>query len=200
MVSAANKPASDALIKFGTPDDYLQLYLPELAKTSSQDGCEIHIVNELSPNLMAMVDSGELDLALFTDSSSDATSRISTQPLSWVSSPGFIHDTRKPFPLALFPKGCQVRDSAITILKERNISHQVVFSSIQFSPLLSTIIAGHAIGVFPSNATPPGLQHYRSHHLPALPDVNISLKLALGASCAVRNLASSIAERLSLTA
>lgn len=193
LLTAVGNITFDNVIRFGTPDDYLQLYLPELANTSLTGGYEIHIVNELSINLPAMVDSGDLDLALFTDLSISDSSQVFKQSLSWVSSPNFTRNFQTPLPLALFPKGCQVRDDTISLLREANVNHQVICSSIQFAPLLSVITSGHAVGVLPSNAIPPGLQIYRSHDLPNLPDVSIRLKLAPGASYAVRTLASSIA-------
>ena len=198
LIVATKDHSSDFLIRFGAPDDYVQLYLPNIAEYFSESGYEVEIVNDLSINLAQMVDDGSLDLALVTWSPGMNALHVSTQSLSWVSSPDFIYDESYPLPLALFPKGCFIRDNAVNLLERSGINCRVAFSSIQFSPLFAAIAAGHALGVLPSNAIPPGLKCYSLHGLPALPDVEIVIKLGAGVHPEVNQFASSLAHSFAL--
>lgn len=194
LITTTKGRASSAVIRFGAPDDYQQLFMPSIIKEFSRSvyDVEYQIFSDLSPTLSKMVDNGELDLALITDSPGINALHITSEPLSWVCAPASTIDFANNVPLALFPEGCAIRELALNALRRGGRQWRIKFSSNQFAPLKSAILADQAVGILPSKVVPTGLSKVPECQLPKLANANIVLKISDHATEEVHQLASTI--------
>jgi DNA-binding transcriptional LysR family regulator len=182
-------------IRLGAPDDYANLLLPNVIKAfaARNRGLEFQIVSDLSVELGKMVESGVLDIAFVTRSPGGAGVTALNEPLDWVASPGLALRADEPVPLAMFPQGCSVRESAIQALDAASLRWRIAYSSSQFEPLRAAIAGGEAIGVLPRRAVGSDLCAIgREQGLPRLGCVEIVVTVSDVAPEIVHDLAGEI--------
>lgn len=193
-VTEAEDPVS---VRIGTPDDYAQLFLPNIIREFSRlnSQVEFQIVSDLSPRLAELVDAGDLDLAFITRSADIEAIDIVREPLAWIGDATGLAAREEPIPLALFPKGCRVRDIAVESLEAAGRPWRVAYSSNQFATLRSAIVAGEAIGVLPVRAVPSDIRMLGVEDgLPALAEAEIVVKIGAQAPSVAHRLAATIAD------
>jgi len=199
LVLATQSHPVTSRIKFGSPDDYISLCLKKISSYGSiPQFSEIEIHNELSPKLSDMVDNGDLDLALMTGITGINIMKLATLNFSWVCSPYFSNTDHNSLPLALFPIGCTIRDTATSLLCQSNIPYYVAYSSLQFSPLYAAIASSLAVGLVPSDAIPAGLVKADYLSLPSIPPVNLVIKVRESSDSSVHEFAASVAQAFAL--
>lgn len=193
-VTEADEPVS---VRIGTPDDYAQLLLPNIIREFSRmnSQVEFQIVSDLSPKLAELVDSGDLDLAFITRSADIEAIDIVREPLAWIGDANGHAAREEPIPLAVFPKGCRVREIAVESLEAAGLPWRVAYSSNQFAALRSAITAGEAIGVLPARAVPADVRTLGvDEGLPVLPAAEIVVKIGAQAPPVAHRLAATIAD------
>lgn len=184
-------------VSIGTPDDYAQLILPGIIRefSRSNSDVEFRIVSDLSTRLSNLVDAGELDLAFITRAADIDGIDIVREPLTWIGNGTGAAARQNPIPLALFPKGCRIRDLAVQSLESVGRRWRIAYSSNQFAPLRTAIAAGDAIGVIPVRAVPADFTALGADHgLPPLPYAEIVIKVGAQAPDIAHRLAATIAQ------
>jgi DNA-binding transcriptional LysR family regulator len=148
-------------VRLGLPDDYADRYLPEIMARFSRayPGVELTVMCEPSVELVDLIDSNELDLAIVTDC---GTSRISEtfrrERLLWVTSNRHSPHLEEPLPLALGRASCGWRRAAIECLETIARPHHILYTSANVGAVSAAVLSGLAVSVFPESALRPGMQ------------------------------------------
>nr|WP_254894127.1 LysR family transcriptional regulator [Pseudomonas aeruginosa] len=92
------------------------------------------------------------------------------EPLVWVYAPEHSLPVGQPLPLAVFPKPCVYRESAVTALSKTEQAWRMVFESSSMASCLSAACSGSAITVIAESQRNEGLRVLGSEEgLPELP-------------------------------
>ena len=193
--------AAPASVRIGTPDDYATMLLPDvLARfAAAYPGITVEVVCDNSPDLVAEIEKGRYDLALVTRRTDDpAGERVRREPVLWVAPPNPGVDALDPLPLALFPKGCVVRDLAVAALEGMGRAWRVAFTSKSVVAVHGAVLGGLGLTAMEACTVPPALRLLTpADGFPDLPAVDIALHRAPGAASApVRTLADAIHDLL----
>ncbi|ANC93006.1 LysR family transcriptional regulator [Azospirillum humicireducens] len=194
-----------ASVRIGTPDDYATMLLPDvLARfNAAYPEVMVEVICDNSPDLVAEIDKGRYDLALITRKAGEAGGELVRQePVSWVApprdpAPMTGHrpvESLDPLPLALFPKGCVVRDIAVAALDGMGRGWRVSFTSKSVVAVHGAVMGGLGVTAMESCTVPASLRRIgAAEGFPDLPDVDIALHRARGtAAKPVRLLADAI--------
>jgi DNA-binding transcriptional LysR family regulator len=179
MVREVSHLKEPKVLRLGVPDDYAELILPDIVARLSrmEDHLEIQIVADLSTTLDAMVDQGELDMAIMTQDKSLDGLGLCEENLTWVARDRDVTRRGGPLNLALFPDGCGVRRNALRALEQSSLAWQIGFCSKSFSILKATMLTQGAVGVLPRRAVPRDLVALGPDDgLPALDDSRLIMR------------------------
>lgn len=197
LVQEIENTGEISTIRLGTPDDYAQLIMPSVIKqfSSKNKNIEFQIVSSLSKELSAMVDQNLLDIALVSCGPEIHGVSVVKEPLNWVMAPGSRIASTDLVPLAVFPKGCAVRDLGIKALNGAGRRWRVAYSSNHFAPLRTAIASDEAIGILPHRAVPKDLVRSGPEHgLPGLATIELIVKVSRNSPDIVLCLATAIAQ------
>lgn len=187
------------ILRLGVPDDYAELILPDIVARLSrmEDHLEIQIVADLSTTLDAMVDQGELDMAIMTQDKDLDGLGLCEERLTWVGRDRDVIRRNDPLNLALFPDGCGVRSNALRALKKSKLKWHIGFCSKSFSILKATMLTQGAIGVLPRRAVPRDLVALgHDDGLPALDDSRLIMRFNQSSSYDLNRFFSKIARNV----
>lgn len=165
-------------VRFGTPDDYAERFLPMvLARFSrSNPRVEVSVVCEQSMDLINQVRAGELDLAIVTNCGEGAVDVIRHEPLLWVTSAQHSPEDQEVLPLALFKPPCLWRAAAIDLLTEAGRKFRVLYQSSNSTAVGAAVSAGLAITTMAESALRPGMRVLgESDGFPRLPMCEIGI-------------------------
>jgi DNA-binding transcriptional LysR family regulator len=160
-VSAFTKPDITGTIRFGTPDDYAELFLPVIlgrfARTHPQVTVDVECVP--SSELVGYTARGEIDVAVVTfDCQAESTDVIRQEELVWTtSSRHAVHDL-DVLPIAVAPAGCCWRKMMTDALDAKNRAYRVAYSSPNASTINTAVQQGLAVAVMPEICTRPGMR------------------------------------------
>lgn len=193
--------AAPASVRIGTPDDYATMLLPEILArfAAAYPDIAVEVVCDNSPDLVAEIEKGRYDLALVTRHPDDAAGeRVRREPVQWVAPPNGAVETLDPLPLALFPKGCVVRDLAVAALEGKGRAWRVAFTSKSVVAVHGAVLGGLGVTAMEACTVPPALRLLTpAEGFPDLGLVDIALHRAPGAASApVRTLAEAIHDLL----
>ncbi|WP_448190399.1 LysR substrate-binding domain-containing protein [Azospirillum sp. sgz301742] len=200
MATMRHGPAP-ASVRIGTPDDYATMLLPEILARFAQayPDIAVEVVCDNSPDLVAEIEKGRYDLALVTRHPDDpAGEQVRCEPVQWVAPPNSAVERLDPLPLALFPKGCVVRDLAVAALEGKGRAWRVAFTSKSVVAVHGAVLGGLGVTAMEACTVPPALRLLTpADGFPELPPVDIALHRAPGATSApVRTLAEAIHDLL----
>ncbi|WP_207485492.1 LysR substrate-binding domain-containing protein [Arenibaculum pallidiluteum] len=188
-----------ASVRIGTPDDYAVMLLPPVLARFAEAYPEIavEVVCDNSPDLVSEVAKGRCDLALVTQRPGTGIGeRVRREPVCWVAPPQGALECKDPLPLALFPKGCLIRDLVMAALDESARSWRVAFTSESIVAVHGAVLGGVAISAMEACTVPPALRFLKDG-LPTLGPVDIALHRTTGqASGPVHRLAEAIHDLL----
>lgn len=165
-------------VRFGTPDDYVERFLPEvLARFSrSNPRVEVSVVCEPSTDLINQARTGELDLAIVTNCGEGAVEVVRREPLLWVTSNQHAPEEEEVLPLALFKPPCLWRAEAIDALTAAGRKFRVLYQSSNSSAVLAAVSAGLAVTATVESALRPGVRVLGENDgLPRLPMCEIGI-------------------------
>lgn len=213
VMALMRRPVTVASVRIGSPDDYATMLLPEvLARFAAvYPEVTVEVVCDNSPDLVAEIEKGRYDLALVTRHPDTKSGElVRREPVAWVAPPpnpnkgpnkGLI-EREDPLPLALFPKGCVVRDLAVATLEEIGRGWRVAFTSKSVVAVHGAVLGGLGVTAMEACTVPPTLRRLtEADGFPALPDVDMALHRAPGvAAKPVRLLADAIHDLLGPTA
>jgi DNA-binding transcriptional LysR family regulator len=198
-VATLMQPELVGTVRVGTPDDYVMRFLPGILTRFAQDYPRIQVEVHCDPSyaLLPRLDQGELDLALVTCQPGKESGEIlRREPTVWATSERHLAHEEDPLPLALFQKGCFLRDWILQALDEAGRSYRIAYSTPSITGIHAAVSAGLAVTALARSILPPGVRALTGQSgFPRLPPTVIALRRAPGArSKAIDCLAGYIAE------
>ena len=182
VIASLNRPDMVGLVRIGTPDDYVARFLPPVLARFAQAYPHIQVEVRCEPSalLTEALDNGELDLTLITcDSDAVGDQILRREPTVWACSERHFAQERNPLPLALFQKGCFLRNWAIRALDDMERSYRVAYTSPSLTGVLAAVSAGLAVTVLGESILPPGIRVLTAEEgFPPFPPANIVLRRA----------------------
>jgi len=190
-----------AAVRIGTPDDYATMLLPGILArfAAAYPDITVEMVCDNSPDLVAEIEKGRYDLALVTRHPDIRSGElVRREPVRWVAPPDGAVEMLDPLPLALFPKGCVVRDLAVGALEAMGRSWRVAFTSKSVLAVHGAVLGGMGVTAMEACTVPPALRLLTpADGFPDLAEVDIALHRAPGAASEpVRRLADAIHDLL----
>lgn len=202
---ALGSAAERGEVRFGSPEDFATLYLPDILARFVETHPRIHLTThcELTVRLVEGMQAGAYDVVVIKQDPQALPP--GSRPLWWreklvwaAGSEAARPPTAGPLPLVLSPEPCVYRSAAIRALDAAARSWSVVYTSPSLAGAAAAVRAGLGVTVLPRRLMPPGLVALpRSAGLPGLPDTAICLLLRPGASLAAEALARLVEQRLS---
>jgi DNA-binding transcriptional LysR family regulator len=160
-VSAFTRPDITGTIRFGTPDDYAEFFLPVIlgrfARTHPQITVDVECVP--SSELVGRTQRGEIDIAVVTfGCKAESSDVIRQEELVWATSARHsIHDA-PVLPIAVAPGGCSWRAIMTDALDAKRRPYRVAYSSPNASTINTTVLQGLAVAVMPEICMRPGMR------------------------------------------
>jgi DNA-binding transcriptional LysR family regulator len=160
-VSAFTKPDITGTIRFGTPDDYAEFFLPVIlgrfARTHPQVTVDVECVQ--SSELTERTQRGEIDIAVVTfGNNSGGPDVIRQEELVWATSERHSVHNNSVLPVAVSPQGCSWRNLMIEQLNQMNRPYRVAYSSPNASTINTTVLQGLAVATMPEICLRPGMR------------------------------------------
>jgi len=171
-------------VRLGLPDDYADRYLPEILASFSRSNprAEVTVVCEPTPNLIELVEAGDLDLAIITHVDRRGPADIvRIEQLLWVTSARHATHKERRLPLALGRPTCNWRLCALEALEHAGREFRILFVSWNSTAVGAAVMAGLAVSVLPESAIRSGMRVLGpSDGFPALPSCKIGLVRSYG--------------------
>lgn len=175
-------------LRLGLPEELMESVFPQVMMDFSE-ACprvELSVRCDLSIRLAALVEAGELDIAIAkrvvtgTATESFAEWRmLRREPLVWFAGKGSNAIDQRPLPLAVFHEGCVFRMAAIAALAGSEIPWRLAFVGSSFTAMRHALSAGIAITPLPRSMATAGLIEIREG-LPSLPDAELTSRFGPG--------------------
>jgi DNA-binding transcriptional LysR family regulator len=160
-VSAFTKPEITGTVRFGTPDDYADLFLPEILARFSRTHPLVTVDVECfsSTVLNERIKRGELDLSIATFNGGDIHGEtIRSTELVWAMSARHSLHLLSEIPLAASQVGCGWRRMATEALEKAGLKFRIAYSSPNSSTLNAAVMQGLAIAAMPEICLRPGMR------------------------------------------
>jgi molybdate transport repressor ModE-like protein len=187
---------SSGLVRIGVPE-YFDLHtLSSLLSqfSSHYPGVRLHIELGIGPDISALLDEGELDLAIVSNEirEGDGVS-LCRERRVWAAARAMRLGADEPAPLALYPPFCRWRQLALEELDRAGRAWTLAIQSAGTAGILAALEAGLAISVFPEFNLPHTLKALgAAEALPPLPDFEFVLRRSRNGSPAADHLAEMI--------
>lgn len=190
MLANFRTPEIAGLIRLGTPDDYVLLWLPEILArfAEAHPAVELEVICAPSNELLERMERGELDLSLYSagnEREPRAGMTLWRGPLQWVGSVAHAVHRQRPLKLSLAQPSCVWRAAATAALDAAGVPWRLTYSSSAQMGTHAVVLAGLAITVGLAAPLPPGLRMLdAADGLPVLPEFEIALARASESSSA----------------
>ncbi len=160
-VMAFTKPELTGTVRFGTPDDYADGFLPEIlarfARTHPLVQGDVECRN--TEQLVQLIKRGELDASLITTASGDAaTEAVRSESLVWVVSQRHCPHLQPVLPVAIAQAGCTWRRLTLAKLEELGRPYRIAYASNNSNAVNAAVLSGLAIGVVPQICVRPAMR------------------------------------------
>ena len=178
----------DSVIRVGAPEFFdlhaLFAVLGEFAARYPSTRHQIEL--GLCPNIKALLDSGELDIAIVSSEIGEGNGvALHRERRIWAAGGTMQLDPEMPVPLALYRGRCSWRQLTLDQLDLADRKWAIVLQSTSTSGILAALNAGLAITVLPEYALSSSLRALGSAEaLPALPDFEFVLRHRSGCRAA----------------
>ncbi len=164
-VSQFVTPTIEGTVCFGSPEDLATGVLPKVLAqfARSHPAVAVNVIAGSSTELLSLLDTGELDMALLTAGNvgQDPTRGeiVFTEPLIWACRSGGLAVEKTPLPLAVASRGCCWRTMALEALDKQDIEYRIAYTCDQSSGMQAAVEADLAIAPLP-------LSHMRAPFVP----------------------------------
>lgn len=158
-VSAFTRPELTGTLRFGTPDDYADRFLPEILARFSRTHPLVTVDVECvsSPDLFERTKRGEMELALVTFGCDVVTNEpVRREPLVWVTSAK--HNVHMLDVLPLASPHCEWRKAALQALDSQKRKYRIAYSSSNSNAINAVVQTGLAVGAVPELCVRPGMR------------------------------------------
>jgi DNA-binding transcriptional LysR family regulator len=164
IVSGFMAPELSGTVRFGTPDDYADFFLPEVlarfAKTHPQ--VTVDVVCHTSGRLQELINHGELDMSLVTFGRMDKGGEvIRREELVWVTSHKHANHTQEILPIAVADSGCAWRKITTDALEASNRKHRIAYTSGNRMAIDAAVLQGLAVATMAEMSVRPGMRILR---------------------------------------
>jgi DNA-binding transcriptional LysR family regulator len=176
------------VIRVGVPETFLGDRLPPLlcqfARAFPAVRLDVSVSNYL--DLQAMVNAGELDLAVVMSMSGKPEGTVLRRSqFVWAAAETFERPQGSSMPLALSPAPCVNRQIGITALEGTSIEWHIVFTSPSQQGLRAAMLAGLGVTVLTREELEPGMKVVGDQFdLPPLPKADFVLAWSAGGKTA----------------
>jgi DNA-binding transcriptional LysR family regulator len=201
-IYAFAKPDLAGTIKFGTPDDYAERFLPEIlarfARTHPMVTVDVECLG--SGELFERCKRSELDLSLVTHGCDIRTDEpVRREKLVWVTSTRHCAHMAEVLPLAVSHAGCGWRSMVLRALDGQQRKFRVAYSTPNSNAVNAAVLQGLAVGAIPELCLRPGMRILTEKDgFPSLGTFDIGLVRKPGkANKAIEALARHVTESLS---
>ncbi len=160
-VTAFTKPELTGTLRFGTPDDYADRFLPEILARFSRTHplVTVNVDCAQSGQLFERARHGELDLAVVTACSEIVVDEVvRTEKLVWVTSARHSVHMLDTLPVAISHTGCEWRALTIGALEREGRKYRIAYSSPNSNAVNAAVLAGLAVGSIPEICVRPGMR------------------------------------------
>jgi len=200
-VMAFTKPELTGTVRFGTPDDYADRFLPEILARFARTHplVQVDVECRTSDHLVQLVKRGELDLSLITSEYGGyGTETVRSEPLVWVVSQRHCPHLQPVLPVALAQAGCAWRKIALERLEVLDRPYRIAYASNNSNAVNAAVLSGLAVGVVPEICFRPAMRKLTEEEgFPPLGEFNIGLvRSPAKSSSAAEALASHVKESL----
>lgn len=161
VVSVFTKPEFTGTIRFGTPDDYAEKYLPEILARFARTHplITVNVDCRGSSELFARVKRSEIDLALVTHGCDIVTDEpVRREQLVWVTSMRHCAHMAEVVPLAVSHSGCEWRGKVLKSLDMQGRKYRVAYSTPNSNAVNAAVMQGLAVGAMPELCMRPGMR------------------------------------------
>lgn len=171
---------SGGTIRVGAPE-YFDLHTLSslLGQFSSRyPSIRLHIELGIGPDISALVDEGELDLAIVSHEIGEGDGiPLCREGRVWAAGRAMKLKPDEPAPLALYPPFCRWRRLTVEELDRAGRSWMLAIQSAGTAGILAALDAGLAVTILPEFNLPPTLKALgRAEALPPLPDFEFVLR------------------------
>lgn len=170
-------------VRLGLPEDYAAYLLTPTLQRFAQAFplAELELTFDASANLLRLLETGRLDLALVTRDPRQPFAVLRHERFVWAASPEGAAWLRDPLPVALFEAGDLARRFALEALQTTDRPYRVVSTTHSLLGMITVARAGLAVVGLIESCLPPGLIRLgEAEGLPPLPSFEISLIIAPG--------------------
>ncbi len=172
------------VVRFGVPENFMGERLPTLLCQFARafPAVRLDVSVNIGLDLRAMIDAGELDLAVVmaVPDSMDGAVLRQTQ-MVWAAADTFEMPQGASLPLAFIPAPCISRQLGVEALEHSAIDWHVVFTSPSQQGIRAAVLAGLAVTVLSRADVEPGMKIVDGQcGLPPLPDVDFMLIWSAG--------------------
>ncbi len=160
-VSAFSQPEINGTVRFGTPDDYADLILPEVLARFHRTHplVNVDVVCYPSTILSEQLHRGEIDLAVVTFNGDVVMGEtLHDAELVWVTSARHSTHLADTLPLAAAHGTCIWRDLMIKALEKEERKYRVAYTSPNFATICAAVQQGLAIATMPEICVKPGMR------------------------------------------
>jgi DNA-binding transcriptional LysR family regulator len=160
-VSAFTAPEISGTVRFGTPDDYADLFLPEVLGRFSRTHAQVNVDVDCqqSGDLAPRIRKGELDLAVVTFNGGDINGEVlMREDMVWVTSARHQTHLLENLPLAASTATCGWRKLCEKTLREHKRKYRVAYVSPNFSTVCAVVNQGLAVAAMPRICVKPWMR------------------------------------------
>lgn len=159
-VAAFTKPDITGTVRFGTPDDYADIFLPEVLARFNRTHPLVTVDVECysSAVLNDRVQRGELDLSILTFCGQRNGELVRREELVWATSARHSLHLLEELPLAVSHSGCVWRKLVVEALESVGRKYRIAYSSPNSSTLNAAVLQGLAIAAMPEICLRPGMR------------------------------------------
>jgi DNA-binding transcriptional LysR family regulator len=161
ILASFTKPELTGSVRFGTPDDYADIFLPEVLAKFSRSHPHVTVDVECVPSasLTEMIKHGDLDLALVTFASEQSEGEIiRRERLVWVGSSRHTPHALETVPLATASSCCTWRNLATSALDSVGRKYRIAYTSPNRITIDAVVMQGLAIGAMAEICVRPGMR------------------------------------------
>lgn len=148
-------------VRFGTPDDYADLFLPEILARFNRTHPQVNVDVECyqSAVLANHVRKAELDLAVVTFNGGDIKGEaLMSTDLLWVTSSRHQTHLAKVLPIAAASISCEWRKLVVKTLEKEKRDYRVAYLSPNFSTVCAVVTQGLSVAAMPRICVKPGMR------------------------------------------
>ena len=160
-MSAFTRPDITGTIRFGTPDDYAENFLPEILARFSRTHPLVTVDVECISSMVLKdrIAHGELDLAIISTGGSTPTGEvIRREPLVWATSTRHNTHLLETLPVAVASLGCAWRRLAEDGLAKMGRKYRIAYTSSNSAAIDAAVLQGLAVGAMPEMCLRPGMR------------------------------------------